>query len=204
MTSPGGMPGGTNIQDFDLRKAVISKRRNPVLADVFSRLGYMERQGSGLRKIIEGYETEPNYTEAMKPEFYSNSSQFTVVLKNLNYNRSIEELSGGNEDPFSEKVAIDSEKVAIDSEKVAIDLGSFVKNELKVNSQTKNKILKMIDVFGPGYVFGRKDIASLTGESVTAAGMIIVKLKNAGIIEPVSGQGKGKYRFRSTVMKSQA
>ena len=48
------------------------------------------------------------------------------------------------------------------------------------------------------------DIASLTGESVTAAGMIIAKLKNAGIIEPVSGQGKGKYRFRSTVMKSQA
>lgn len=115
----------------------------------------------------------------------------------LNYNRSIEELSGGNEDPFSEKVAIDSEKVAI-------DLENFVKNELKVNSQTKNKILKMIDVFGPGYVFGRKDIASLTGESVTAAGMIIAKLKNVGIIEPVSGQGKGKYRFRSTVMKSQA
>ena len=115
---------------------------------------------------------------------------FGAGPNNLNYNRSIEELSGGNEDPFSEKVAI--------------DLESFVKNELKVNSQTKNKILKMIDVFGPGYVFGRKDIASLTGESVTAAGMIIAKLKNAGIIEPVSGQGKGKYRFRSTVMKSQA
>lgn len=86
VTFPGGMLGGTNIQDFDLRKAVISKRRNPVLADVFSRLGYMERQGGGLRKIIEGYETEPNYTEDMKPEFYSNSSQFTVV-KDLNYGK---------------------------------------------------------------------------------------------------------------------
>lgn len=44
--SPGGMPDGSIIQDRD-PLSVPSTRRNPVLADVFNRLGYMERKGSG-------------------------------------------------------------------------------------------------------------------------------------------------------------
>ena len=92
ITSPGGMVSGKNIQDLDLSKSIISKRRNPVLADVFARLGYMERQGSGIKKIIENYELEVNYSEDLKPEFFSDSSQFSVILKNLNYGKSIENL----------------------------------------------------------------------------------------------------------------
>lgn len=45
----------------------------------------MERRGSGLRKIIEAYETEENYKEELKPEFISTESSFITVLKNLNY-----------------------------------------------------------------------------------------------------------------------
>ena len=47
--SPGGMPDGTKIQERNIDTAP-STRRNPVLADIFSRLGYMERQGSGLNE----------------------------------------------------------------------------------------------------------------------------------------------------------
>ena len=39
----------------------------PILADVFSRLGYMERQGSGLDKIIEWYQSCSNYTDDKYP-----------------------------------------------------------------------------------------------------------------------------------------
>ena len=53
--SPGGMPDGSMIQDRD-PLTVPSTRRNPVLADVFNRLGYMERKGSGFGKIISRYE----------------------------------------------------------------------------------------------------------------------------------------------------
>ena len=41
------------LQDRD-PLTVPSTRRNPVLADVFNRLGYMERKGSGFGKIIGG------------------------------------------------------------------------------------------------------------------------------------------------------
>ena len=83
--SPGGMPDGSIIQDRD-PITVPSTRRNPVLADIFNRLGYMERKGSGFGKIIGGYEFQINYDESKKPSFRSDRYQFTVVMPNLNYN----------------------------------------------------------------------------------------------------------------------
>ena len=82
--SPGGMPDGSMIQDRD-PLMVPSTRRNPVLADVFNRLGYMERKGSGFGKIISGYEFQINYSEGKRPTFRSDRYQFTVVMPNLNY-----------------------------------------------------------------------------------------------------------------------
>ena len=87
--SPGGMPDGSIIQDRD-PLMVPSTRRNPVLADVFNRLGYMERKGSGFGKIISGYEFQINYDESKRPSFRSDRYQFTVVMPNLNYDVSQE------------------------------------------------------------------------------------------------------------------
>lgn len=78
------MPDGSIIQDRD-PLSVPSTRRNPVLADVFNRLGYMERKGSGFGKIISGYEFQINYNESKKPSFRSDRYQFTVIMPNLNY-----------------------------------------------------------------------------------------------------------------------
>ena len=82
--SPGGMPDGSMIQDRD-PLTVPSTRRNPVLADVFNRLGYMERKGSGFGKILNGYKAQINYIEDKRPTFRSDRYQFTVIMPNLNY-----------------------------------------------------------------------------------------------------------------------
>ena len=82
--SPGGMYDGTFVQDLNPLN-VSSTRRNPIIADVFARMDLMERRGSGLRKIIEAYESEENYKKELKPEFKSTESSFTTILKNLNY-----------------------------------------------------------------------------------------------------------------------
>ena len=58
-----------------------------MLADIFGRLGYMERQGSGLNKIREAYENAVNYEVGMEPGFYSDRLMFMVTLKNLNPRR---------------------------------------------------------------------------------------------------------------------
>ena len=84
ITSPGGMVDGSRIQDRNLY-SVSSTRRNPILADVFGILGYMERQGSGFRKIRETYHAAYHYRDGLEPEFYSDKNSFQVTLFNLNY-----------------------------------------------------------------------------------------------------------------------
>ncbi len=81
--SPGGMLDGRKVQDLDLRN-VSSRRRNPIIADIFNRLKYMDRRGSGFKKILDSYEFQEHYTEEMKPEFRSSNSEFWLIFKNLN------------------------------------------------------------------------------------------------------------------------
>ena len=81
--SPGGMYDGSVIQNQDILN-IPSKRRNPIIADVFQRLDFMERRGSGFKKI---YETLGNKE---KIKFYSNRTDFKFTLMNENYNRKLE------------------------------------------------------------------------------------------------------------------
>ena len=83
--SPGGMMDGRFIQQLN-PLTVPSKRRNPLLADFFSRLGLMERRGSGMKKIIDSYKRFEGLPNFHAPEFQSNASEFHVILWNLNYN----------------------------------------------------------------------------------------------------------------------
>ena len=62
ITSPGGMFGGGSIQEYDIY-SIRSMRRNPVIANLFHRMRYMERRGSGLRKIVSETEKLPGYSE---------------------------------------------------------------------------------------------------------------------------------------------
>ena len=81
--SPGGMLDGKLIQKLN-PLTVPSKRRNPLLADFFSRLGLMERRGSGMKKIMDAYKQYQHLANHM-PEFTSGASEFHVTLWNLNY-----------------------------------------------------------------------------------------------------------------------
>ena len=82
--SPGGMLDGSIIQELN-PMTVPSKRRNPLLADFFNRLGLMERRGSGMKKIINAYKQYEHLTDYRSPEFTSNASEFHVTLWNLNF-----------------------------------------------------------------------------------------------------------------------
>ena len=85
--SPGGMPDGSLIQDLNIED-VPSIRRNPTIADVFHRLDFVERQGSGLKKIRIETSLLYGYTEEQSPKFISTVSAFHVVLRNMNYDTS--------------------------------------------------------------------------------------------------------------------
>lgn len=80
--SPGSMPEGHIIQDMNI-DCIPSIRRNHVIADIFAQLGYMERKGSGMGKILDPYRAQPFFTERMLPTLYSDRSQFTVTFPNM-------------------------------------------------------------------------------------------------------------------------
>ncbi|NBH73879.1 AAA family ATPase [Clostridiaceae bacterium] len=181
ITSPGGMADGTRIQERDISN-ISSTRRNPVLADVFARLGYMERQGSGFKKITEAYYAAHNYRAELEPKFYSDVTFFQVTLYNLNYGTAVN----------AAKVTIQDENLAIAPDHVAIEVAI---RKLNASQSTIEKAMAVYASMGIDGIFGRSDIAAITNDSVTAAGNLITKLKNAGLIVAVSGYGKGKYQF---------
>ncbi|HRT81908.1 MAG TPA: ATP-binding protein, partial [Oscillospiraceae bacterium] len=166
---------------------ISSKRRNPIIADVFSRMHLMERRGSGFRKIKGDYRNALNYRVEVEPLFTSTPTSFFVTLYNLNYNVPIEKVLIG-----SEKVAVENEKVLIASENLLV---GFAIDGLAVNKNTKENMRKLFAHLSFDGIFGRNDIMEILSISITAAGNLINKLKEAGLIEAVRGQGKGKYRF---------
>ena len=136
--SPGGMPDGSIIQERD-PLTVPSTRRNPVLADIFNRLGYMERKGSGFGKIISGYEFQVNYDTSKKPSFRSDRYQFTVIMPNLNYNVHPNGMHNEITNPMDIQIVnIIKKNNKINTEKIAMILG--------VSSKTVKRHIKDIGI----------------------------------------------------------
>ncbi len=84
VTSPGGMYSGQQVQDVPLED-ISSLRRNPVLADVMAQLDYMEKRGSGLKRICNETKALESYKEDRKPVFKSSSSQFMTIIYSMEY-----------------------------------------------------------------------------------------------------------------------
>ena len=73
------------MQDVPLED-ISSLRRNPVLADVMAQLDYMEKRGSGLKRICNETKALESYKEDRKPVFKSSPSQFMTVIYSVDYN----------------------------------------------------------------------------------------------------------------------
>lgn len=177
---------GSIVQNLDTDN-VASKRRNPVIADIFSRMHFMERRGSGFKKIKADYRHAVNYRPEVEPVFRSTPTSFFATLYNLNYNVPIDKVLIA-----PEKVAVDEENALIASENLLIESAI---DSLNANKNTKENAKKLFAHMSFDGVFGRNDIMDIVAVSITAAGNLISKLKDANLIEPIAGQGKGKYKF---------
>lgn len=84
VTSPGGMYSGQFVQDVPVDE-VSSNRRNPILADVMAQLDYMEKRGSGLKRICDETKGLDGYKEELSPLFKSSTAQFLTILYSVEY-----------------------------------------------------------------------------------------------------------------------
>lgn len=182
--SPGGMFDGSIVQNLDT-DSVASKRRNPVIADIFSRMHFMERRGSGFKKIKVDYRRAVNYRIEIEPMFRSTPTSFFVTLHNLNYNVPIEKTG-----LLDEKQVFDEAKTDLQDKKQVFEV---LISSLKIGKPTRDNIMKIYLHFDFDTDFARADVMEVTGLTATPASELIRKLKRAGVVE--SAKGRGKYKF---------
>ena len=77
-----GIDNDGNVKGLD---DISSLRRNPVLADVMAQLDYMEKRGSGLKRICNETKALEAYKDDRRPVFKSSPSQFMTVIYSMEY-----------------------------------------------------------------------------------------------------------------------
>lgn len=100
----------------------------------------------------------------------------------------------------TQKVDIQNGKVDIGNRKVDID-SVFSGRKNNFSAKTMSHIRKLFDEFGFDQVFGRSIVMELLELKESGASKLLANLVEAEIIEPVSGYGKGKYKFKPGQMK---
>ena len=93
------------------------------------------------------------------------------------------------------KVDIEKEKVDIQDEKVDIESVISTKGS-DLSVKTTVHIHRLFEKFGFDEVFGRSAVMELLELKSSGASKLLSNLVQADIIEPVSGHGKGKYKFK--------
>lgn len=145
-----------------------------------------------------------NYTNLQK-DIHETTEYLEAFLRNLLLNEKNElhnrnlHISGRLNE---EKVDIEYTKVDIENGKVDIQVQKVdiesVLSERGRNFSVKTNvhIHKLFEKFGFDEVFGRSAIMELLDLKGSGASKLLSNLVQADIIEPVSGYGKGKYKFK--------
>lgn len=87
-----------------------------------------------------------------------------------------------------EKVNIEDQKANIESEKANIE-NSFT-------AKTASHVCKLLEKFGFQTNFGRSDVQEVLDLKPTRSTALLKEMAEKGFVEPITGLGKGKYRFR--------
>ena len=200
LVSPGAMLDGTQIQDRDIYK-VPSMRRNPVIADMFTQLDYMEKRGSGLRKMRELTEKLPNFLPGKEPQYQTEAISFYTTFYNLNWGENgripIEEVAN--------RVNSSLEKYSIDEESSVKTFGDLQKSSVKTfgdlqNSSVKQKRLgrtaqSILDLVISDGSISQDKMAEKIGVSKRAIEMQIANLKAKGLLVREGADHGGYWRI---------
>ena len=173
ITSPGGMVDGSQIQDLDLTK-IPSLRRNTIISDLFGRLHFMDRRGSGITRIIESYSDCE-----IKPKFNSGVSNFSVVFPNKRYVK-------------ENNVKVKEEAIVINNSDYFI-VKMYKNLSGKVRGNYLNNLEALFNECGYDKIFGRDKVEKAFGVKKSRALDIINQLINCNILEYAEDT---KYKFK--------
>ena len=123
--------------------------------------------------------------------------------KNELHNRSMH-ISGRFAEVDIERVKVDIESGEVDIESTKVDIESTkvdIRNKLlsfsdTISEKTINHTVEIFSKCGKENCFGRTIVEEITGLKPSGASKLIKLLVDSEVIVPVTGHGKGKYRFQ--------
>ena len=216
LVSPGAMPDGTQIQDRDIYN-VPSIRRNPVIADMFTQLDYMEKRGSGLRKMRELTEKLPNFLPGKEPLYKTEASSFFTTFYNLNWGEngriSVEEVAdrvnstlkkypvnggasekkfGVNEKSSEKRFGVNAERFGVNEKSSEKRFGVKGEDASKRVSRTGQKIIDLV-ISDPSITAEAMSVK--IGVSKRAVEKNIKELRERGILVHEGSDKAGYWRI---------
>ena len=205
-TSPGGIKESSDLERVD-PSATVSYRRNPVIAEVFSQLKYMEKRGSGLRKIIEATSILPTYKEDRKPFFRSSRSFFFTTIPNVNYGMDRADLESFADSrrpepeyrPEDEIIIAKTYPINQKTPRKTYPINQeTTRKTYPINSETRKPIGKtaqaILDILVSKPHVKRAEIALLIDKSEDTVKLHISNLQKKGIIKRVGSNKSGYWK----------
>ena len=184
ITSPGGMPRGLTVEKA---LAGCSKIRNRAIASALTYMRYVEGWGSGLLRVSASL-----VRHGLPPlEIVDDVVDVRVNVRRRAARENMP-IGGGNMPIGGGNMPIGGGNVPIESMDARI---SERLSEIQLSHNVRQNIVSLYCRFGNGEIFGRKHIVDVLRLKDRAAGNLIVKMVRLGLIVPISGQGKGRYRF---------
>ena len=207
LVSPGAMLDGTQIQDRDIYK-VPSMRRNPVIADMFTQLDYMEKRGSGLRKMRELTEKLPNFLPGKEPQYQTEALSFYTTFYNLNWGENgripVEEMANRvnstlekypvNEESSVEKFGVNANKFGENEESSVKTFGDLQKSSVK-QKRLGRTAQSILDLVISDDSISKDKMAEKIGDSKRAIEMQVANLKAKGLLVREGADHGGYWRI---------
>ena len=198
-SSPGAMPDGTQIQDRDIY-SIPSIRRNPVIADVFTQLDYMEQRGSGLRKMRELTEKLPNFTIGKEPHYKTAGGSFFTTFYNLNWGEQgripVEDVAQ-RINQNAEKFGVSAEKFGVSAEKFGVSAEKFGVSAEKHYGKISRTGQRIIDIVISDPSVTAESMSDKIGISKRAIEKNIKVLRDRGILIHEGSDKSGYWRIIS-------
>ncbi|MBQ0056359.1 MAG: winged helix-turn-helix transcriptional regulator [Bacteroidales bacterium] len=183
--SPGGLMDGGSIKDMDVMN-MASRRRNPVLADVFNRLKYMERRGSGFKKIFSAYKEHEGYKDGLDPTFSTPWDSFVLTLPKFNVD-GIEGVYVSNGD--------DVEEINVQGGQKGGQKGDFTETLQKLYRNLTDTGRKIVELIESDKFVTTTKMAEQIGKSRQTIATRIKDLQEKGIVRRNGPDNGGYWEF---------
>ena len=175
--SVGRLDYGITIDE--VLKLQTSKRRNPLVCDIFSRLDFMERRGSGIKKMMDAYENDEK-----KPKIEVVDDVFAVTFYSRLYINSYANAKNSY---------VNTENSYVNVKNSEVNEIDIIKEKYPKLRKTSLEIIKLIL---ENKNITQEEIAINLNKTKNAIYKNLKKLRELGIIERIGADKNGYWKIK--------